>query len=81
VIIYAHQSTTWFDTLFLILASLFVASTVWIALALANSIGAALGKTGINIVTRLMGLILAALAVEFIAQGLAQLLPGLASGR
>jgi multiple antibiotic resistance protein len=78
VIIYAHQATTWFDTLFLILASLFVASTVWIALALANSIGAALGKTGINIVTRLMGLILAAIAVEFIAQGLAQLLPGLA---
>lgn len=78
VIIYAHQAATWFDTLFLILASLFVASTVWIALALANSIGTALGKTGLNIVTRLMGLILAALAVEFIAQGLAQLLPGLA---
>jgi multiple antibiotic resistance protein len=81
VIIYAHQAATWFDTLFLILASLFVASAVWIALALANSIGTVLGKTGINIVTRLMGLILAALAVEFIAQGLAQLLPGLASGR
>jgi multiple antibiotic resistance protein len=81
VIIYAHQAVTWFDTLFLVLASLFVASAVWIALALANSIGTALGKTGINIVTRLMGLILAALAVEFIARGLAQLLPGLASGQ
>jgi multiple antibiotic resistance protein len=78
VIIYAHQAATWFDTLFLILASLFVAGTVWVALALANSIGTALGKTGVNIVTRLMGLILAAIAVEFITQGLAQLLPGLA---
>jgi multiple antibiotic resistance protein len=36
-----------------------------------------LGKTGINIATRLMGLLLAAIAVEFIANGLGQLLPGL----
>jgi multiple antibiotic resistance protein len=37
-----------------------------------------LGKTGINIVTRLFGLILTAVAVAFIAGGLGQLLPGLA---
>lgn len=81
VIIYTYQATTWFDTGFLILASLGVAGAVWIALRLANVIGAALGKTGINIVTRLMGLILAAVAVEFIATGVSQLLPGLAAGK
>jgi len=38
-----------------------------------------LGKTGINIVTRLMGLIMAAMGVEFIANGLKQLFPVLGS--
>jgi len=34
-----------------------------------------LGKTGINVMTRLMGLILAALAVEVMADGLGKLFP------
>ncbi len=38
----------------------------------------ALGKTGINIFTRIMGLILAAIAVEFIANGIKGLFPALA---
>jgi multiple antibiotic resistance protein len=37
-----------------------------------------LGQTGINVMTRLMGLILAALSVEVIAKGLVQLFPALA---
>ncbi len=36
-------------------------------------IAEALGKTGINVVTRIMGLIMAAVGVEFIANGLKQL--------
>jgi len=52
---------------------------VWISLRLAIPIGSRLGRTGINIVRRLMSLILAAIAVEFIAGGIAVLLPGLAS--
>jgi multiple antibiotic resistance protein len=76
-IIYAHQATAWRDTFFLVVASIFVAISVWIALSLADPIRQLLGKTGINIVTRLLGLILAAVAVEFIAGGLSQLLPGL----
>jgi multiple antibiotic resistance protein len=79
IIIYAHQATGWFDTLVLILAGLFVAVSVWIAMRLAGQIGNLLGKAGINIVTRVFGLILSAVAVEFITQGLAQLLPGLAT--
>jgi multiple antibiotic resistance protein len=79
VIIYAHQATEWFDLAVLVVTSLFVAASVWIALRLANPIGNVLGKAGINIVTRLFGLILAAVAVEFITQGLAELLPGLAT--
>ena len=40
-----------------------------------------LGRTGIDIMTRLMGLILAALAVEIMADGLKDLFPVLNSAR
>jgi multiple antibiotic resistance protein len=81
VIIHAQQAHGWFDRVFLVLTSLLVAASVWGSLRLAEPICRALGKTGMNVVTRLMGLILAAVAVEFISSGLAQLLPGLAARR
>jgi len=37
-----------------------------------------LGTIGLNIITRIMGLILAAIGVQFIADGIKSLLPGLA---
>jgi multiple antibiotic resistance protein len=40
-------------------------------------IASKLGKTGINVVTRIMGLIMAAIGIEFIANGSKQLFPGL----
>ena len=55
-----------------------VALVVWGIFLLSSRISRRLGKTGINIVTRLMGLILAAMAVEFIARGLVELFPKLA---
>lgn len=78
VIIYADQAPTWFDTIMLLLTVLCVAGSVWIALSLSDRIRVMLGTTGINIVTRLLGLILAAVGVEFLADGLTQLLPALA---
>lgn len=79
VIIYADQVDTWFDMTMLFLTILGVAGSVWIALRLSDRIRVMLGTTGINIVTRLLGLILAAVGVEFLADGLTQLLPGLAN--
>jgi multiple antibiotic resistance protein len=50
----------------------------WVTLAFAEPIGKKLGETGLNIATRLMGMLLAAIGVQMIAHGLAKLLPGLA---
>jgi multiple antibiotic resistance protein len=52
---------------------------VWAAFSMSGTIARALGKTGINVMTRLMGLILAAMAVELLADGLVKLFPLLAS--
>ncbi|KHT62999.1 hypothetical protein RJ45_14090 [Photobacterium gaetbulicola] len=50
----------------------------WLLFRAAPIIVRFLGQTGINVITRIMGLILAALGIEFIANGLRALFPGLA---
>jgi|JYMV01.1.fsa_nt_gi multiple antibiotic resistance protein len=55
-----------------------VSVLVWLTFSAAKRIANFLGTTGINIITRLMGLLLAALAVELIATGMTKLFPGLA---
>ncbi|MGE5240150.1 MAG: YchE family NAAT transporter [Bacteroidota bacterium] len=77
-IVYAHHARTIWDFAFLVFAALLVAAGVWVALSLAEPIANRLGRYGINVTTRVMGLILAAVAVEFIAGGLVQLFPKLA---
>jgi MarC family membrane protein len=81
VMMYAQQATRWCDVVFLVFTSMVVAAVVWGCLRLAEPMRRALGTTGMTIVTRLMGLILAAVAVEFIIGGVALLLPGLAAMR
>jgi multiple antibiotic resistance protein len=49
----------------------------WLLFRAAPIIVRFLGQTGINVITRIMGLILAALGIEFIATGLRALFPGL----
>ena len=49
------------------------------AFSAAGRIAKLLGRTGINVMTRLMGLILAAMAVELLADGLIKLFPVLGS--
>ncbi|HSB94982.1 MAG TPA: YchE family NAAT transporter [Spongiibacteraceae bacterium] len=76
-IIYAHTAQSLLDMTVLVIAALLVAAGIATALYLAEPIAERLGRTGINIATRIMGLILAAVAVEFIAAGLLQLFPKL----
>lgn len=50
----------------------------WLCFRSAERISALVGVHGVAIVTRIMGMVLAAIAVTMIASGLRQLLPGLA---
>jgi multiple antibiotic resistance protein len=79
MIIAAQDSATLGGQLSLLLPISVVAMLIWLTLQLSGYIAGKLGTIGINIVTRLMGLILAAMAVEFIAHGLSGLFPALAS--
>ena len=79
MIISAQQHPTFTGHLLLLIPAFIVALSAWLTLQLADSITRILGTTGINVITRLMGLILAALAVEFIARGLVGLFPQLAA--
>ena len=62
---------------FLVGYGVVIGLSVWLAFSAAGRIAKVLGKTGINVMTRLMGLILAALAVEVMSDGLVKLFPAL----
>lgn len=79
MILSAQQQPTILGHALLIIPALIIAVIVWVVLQLADSITQYLGTIGINIITRLMGMVLAAMAVEFIAHGLIGLFPQLAS--
>ena len=78
VVIYADQAANIWQQIALLGYGVVLAIAVWAAFSLADPISRVLGKTGINVMTRLMGLILAALAVEVMAGGLMKLFPVLA---
>jgi len=78
VVIYADQARNWVQLAALVGYGVVIAAATWLALSLAEPISRVLGRTGIKVLTRLMGLILAALAVEVMALGLVKLFPSLA---
>ena len=75
VVIYADQATSFWQHLALVGYGVVVAACVWGSFSMAEPIARVLGKTGINVMTRLMGLILAALSIEVMAGGLVKLFP------
>ena len=76
VIVLAHKTQSLTDKLGLSLVIVLLSSMIFISYSFAPVIGRLLGKTGMNIVTRLMGLVTMAMAVEFMANGLVTLFPG-----
>jgi multiple antibiotic resistance protein len=78
VVIYADKAKTVWQMGTLVGYGVVVALATALCFSLAQPIARVLGKTGINVMTRLMGLILAALAVEVMSDGLTKLFPVLA---
>lgn len=75
VVIYADRAQTIWQQVALVGYGIVIALATAVCFSLADPIARVLGKTGINVMTRLMGLILAALAVEVMADGLGKLFP------
>lgn len=75
MIIAAQQTGNFWGHVSLIMPVTVVCLLIWTTLRLSVNIAHRLGNIGINIVTRLMGLVLAAMAVEFIAHGIHGLFP------
>lgn len=78
VIIYANLSASWLHKVLIIACVLLAALITWLILRAATRWGSFIGALGLSIASRLMGLLLAAIAVEFFTRGIAKLLPGLA---
>lgn len=70
IMILAGESRSHPLGLLLILATCgFVLALGYLALRLAAPLGGLLGQTGVNVVTRVLGVLLAALAVQYVADG------------
>lgn len=79
MVIYAEKTRHWWEVAILCGYGVAVALVTYLVFSASGRIARVLGQTGINIMTRLMGLILAALAVELLADGLMKLFPVLGS--
>jgi multiple antibiotic resistance protein len=79
MVIYAEKTRHWWQLAVLVAYGVVIGIAVWLAFSLSGRIARVLGQTGINVMTRLMGLILAALAVEVMSDGLVKLFPILAT--
>jgi multiple antibiotic resistance protein len=76
-LIYAAERSSPTHIGIIIACCLLMSLATWGALRAAIPVSRWLGKTGINIAIRIMGLLLAAVAVEIFASGVLVLLPGL----
>jgi multiple antibiotic resistance protein len=77
MIIATHQSPSFTHQLLLLIPAALIAIAVWATFAAATRISDRLGKTGMNIITRVMGLIIAAIGVEYIYRGMIEFFPRL----
>jgi multiple antibiotic resistance protein len=76
VIVYAHRSASFSHQMLICAIIIVVAASALVVLRFAPIMASLVGRTGMRVFTQIMGLIVAAIAVEFITQGLAAIFPG-----
>ena len=69
VILVSPGSANWFETAILISSIAVLGLVTWLCFSYAQYIGKLIGDIGIQLISRIMGLILAALAVEYMVKG------------
>ena len=69
VILSSPGSANWFETTILISSIAVLGLVTWLCFSYAQHIGKLIGDIGIQLISRIMGLILAALAVEYMVKG------------
>jgi multiple antibiotic resistance protein len=79
MVIYAEKTRHWWEQGVLVGYGVVIGLATFLAFSASFRIARVLGTTGINVMTRLMGLILAAMAVELLSDGLLKLFPVLGS--
>ncbi len=79
MVIYAEKTRHVWELAALVAYGVVIALVTYAVFSASGRIAKVLGRTGINVMTRLMGLILAAMAVELLADGLVKLFPVLAT--
>jgi multiple antibiotic resistance protein len=77
IVIYASEKKTLLHLGFVLLVVIALALVTWLALRIATRVGRYMSVTTLNVATRIMGLLLAALAVEIFASGIQELIPAL----
>ncbi len=76
IILYAQKADGWLTNIAMLLALAGACTIIGAVLFLSRWFFKILGRNGMQIVSRAMGLILCAIAVQFVVDGIAQLLPG-----
>jgi MarC family membrane protein len=78
-IVWGSRYHNWGHLLGFSLAIALFAFSCWLLFRIAPWLVRMLGQTGINVITRIMGLLLMALGIEFIVTGMKAIFPGLLS--
>jgi multiple antibiotic resistance protein len=80
VIVFSHLATSWGQRAGVLAAIVLTAALLFLTLRSAERVHRFIGRTGLDLLSRLMGLILLAMGVQFVADGVDDLFPILRSG-